>query len=86
MDAEIKPRVGPAKINFTRDLHFEESMKRKLPLMCRFGWHRPLAIGDLLFVDRVSRRSVFNATCPCGKHWMTDGLTRWFGFVVEKEI
>ena len=36
-----------------------------------------------LFVDIVSGKTVFEAVCPCGKHWMTDSVFGFPGFKVE---
>ena len=53
--------------------------------LCKIGIHRPLKIKTCLFVDNVSGKEVFSATCPCGKKWMTDSIFGWFGFKTEKE-
>lgn len=53
--------------------------------LCDWGIHRPLTMGEhSLFWDRVSGLAVMPATCPCGKHWMTDG-GRWFGHKLERK-
>ena len=52
--------------------------------LCRLGWHRPLRGHQANFRDVVSGKMVFNADCPCGKHWMTDSPAPWFGFKVER--
>jgi len=44
--------------------------------------HRPLKINGYMFRDIVSGKKVKEATCKCGKVWMTDG-GKWFGFKME---
>jgi len=53
-------------------------------LLCKLGIHRPLKIKDCNFVDIVSGKEVFNASCSCGKTWLTDSVFGWFGFKVER--
>lgn len=48
--------------------------------LCKIGIHRPLSNFHGLFRDIVSGKTVFRATCPCGKEWMTDSLFAWAGF------
>ncbi len=53
--------------------------------LCKIGIHRPLHGFHGLFQDVVSHKTVFEATCPCGKKWMTDSLFRWAGYKIEEE-
>ena len=53
-------------------------------LLCKLGIHRPLKILNCDFIDRVSGKEVFNATCPCGKKWLTDSVFGWFGFKTKR--
>ena len=40
-----------------------------------------MEIVESLFTDVVSGHTVFDAVCPCGKHWMIDS---WYGFPTFK--
>jgi len=59
-----------------------------MKLLCKIGIHRPLKIGEFLFIDRWGCK-VHLAVCPCGKTWMTDGGP-WMGLkcrsIKAKEI
>jgi len=44
------------------------------PLLCRIGLHWRMRIVQSLFVDIVSGKTVFEAVCPCEKHWMMDSI------------
>ena len=44
----------------------------KPPFLCRLGLHWRMKILYCLFVDLVSGKEVFEAVCPCKKHWMID--------------
>ena len=59
-------------------------MKIRL-FLCRIGIHRPLKIQGCAFIDQVSHKEVFRATCWCGKKWLTDSVFGWFGFKMEKQ-
>jgi len=52
--------------------------------LCSIGLHRPLRGHHHNFIDKVSGLTVYNATCPCGKKWMTDSPFKFFGFKVER--
>lgn len=39
---------------------------------CKVGLHWRMKINHCLFIDVVSGKEVFSATCPCGIEWMTD--------------
>jgi len=54
-------------------------------LLCSIGLHRPLKGHHHNFIDKVSGNTVYNATCPCGKKWMTDSASKFFGFKVERK-
>ena len=54
-------------------------------LLCKLGIHRPLTNHEFRFIDRVSGKSVYIAECPCGKKWLTDSLSKWFGFRVLRD-
>ena len=53
-------------------------------MLCKIGVHRPLRNYSYNFTDQVSGLPVYDAECPCGKKWMTDGHM-WWGFKVEKQ-
>lgn len=55
-------------------------------LLCKLGIHRPLKVGYGLFTDIVTGNTVREATCPCGKKWMTDSVFGWFGFKTKREV
>jgi len=48
-----------------------------MKLLCKLGLHWKMKILHSLFIDRVSGETVFEAECPCGRHWMIDDV---FGF------
>lgn len=49
------------------------------------GIHRPLINHSFNFTDIVSGKSVYNVECPCGKKWMVDSMSKFFGHKVEKD-
>lgn len=53
-------------------------------LFCNWGLHWRMKLGERLFTDIVSGKSVFDATCPCGKHWMVDSTHGFPTFKVER--
>lgn len=53
-------------------------------MFCKIGWHW-LTNHEHSFVDRVSGNSVFEASCNCGKKWLTDSLLPLIGFRVLKD-
>ena len=53
-------------------------------ILCAHEIHRPLSGHQYHFTDVVDGKSVYTATCPCGKHWMVDSKLRYFGFKVER--
>lgn len=60
-------------------------------LLCKIGIHRPLKIGSINFVDIINNKAVRNAKCSCGKEWLTDSISGWWGFrillnkIIEEE-
>ncbi len=48
-----------------------------MKLFCQLGLHWRMKLIQSLFIDVVSGQTVFEAVCPCGKHWMIDSV---FGF------
>ena len=53
-------------------------------ILCSIGIHRPLSGHSYNFIDKVSGKTVYNATCPCGKKWMVDSPFMFTGFKVER--
>lgn len=54
--------------------------------LCKVGIHRPLTGHEYAFVDTISGKAVYTATCPCGKSFLTDSSSNWIvGFTVERE-
>lgn len=43
-------------------------------LMCKLGIHY-MQNHKHNFVDVVSRKTVYNTVCPCGKKWLVDTLS-----------
>lgn len=54
-------------------------------IFCKTGLHWRMNIVQSLFVDVVTGKTVFEAVCPCGKHWMTDSIAGFPFFKVEME-
>ena len=52
-------------------------------LLCRIGIHW-MSGHTSNFIDIVSGKIVFNATCPCGKKWMVDSLFPLPTFKIER--
>jgi len=52
-------------------------------LLCKLGLHWKMKIVESLFTDIVSGHTVFDAVCPCGKHWMVDEIHGFPFFKVE---
>jgi len=55
----------------------------KKSLLCKLGIHRPLFGHIFEFTDVVSHKPVYSVTCPCGKRFLTDSTSKWFGFKVS---
>lgn len=56
----------------------------KKPLLCKIGLHWKMKIRHYLFTDKVSRKEVFEAVCPCGRIWMIEDIFGLPIFKVEK--
>jgi hypothetical protein len=54
-------------------------------LFCKIGLHWKMKIVESLFTSVNSGRTVFDAVCPCGKHWMTDEIHGYPFFKVRLE-
>ena len=49
------------------------------PMLCRIGIHRPLKAFAYEFWDKVANKEIYQAWCPCGRRYLTDGGA-WFGY------
>ena len=52
-------------------------------LLCRLGIHRPLQLLRSKPMDMSTWELVWFAKCPCGKSWITFGISRWFSTKVR---
>lgn len=59
---------------------------RKPNIFCKIGIHRPLTIGNIVFIDQLTENTVYDATCSCGIEWFTDSCFGWFGYRIRKDL